>query len=191
MKQLLGQILPETPLGMTLTTLAREAETIVETGTWNGQGSTVCLRLGLLRPSQRIWTVESNEARHAEAKAFHADEPRITFLLGTVVTGDEILPAYEEDLIAFTSEVAQNNIAPLVVDQLPKQIDLLFVDGGAFSGFAEVSKLHSRCKDIVMDDVFDSKNDRSYGMLCYKKDWKLMDVSRDRNGWAWFRREAQ
>lgn len=183
----IGQILPESDLGQTLTKLTKDAETIVETGTWNGRGSTQCLRLGLVLPSQRIWTVEVNEERHLSAKAFHADEPRITFLLGTIVTGDELLPAtLEGDSAAFDSEVAQNNISPLVFDQLPQVIDLLFVDGGAFSGFAEVSKLHARCKVIVMDDVFDMKNNRSYGLLCYLKNWELLEVKKDRNGWAVF-----
>lgn len=184
----LGQILPDSNLGQTLTRLSKDAETIVETGTWNGRGSTQCLRLGLVRPTQRIWTVEANEERHLSAKEFHADEPRITCLLGTIVTGVEILPAVSGVNISdFTSEVAQNNTSPLVFDQLPAAIDLFFCDGGAFSGFAEVKKLKERCNVIVLDDVNDSKNSRSFDML--SENWRLLEVHGDRYGWAVFKRK--
>lgn len=184
-----GQILPDSQLGQTLTRLSKEAETIVETGTWNGRGSTQCLRLGLVRPTQHIWTIESNEQRHLSAKEYHADEPRITCLLGTIVTGQEILPAPDGvNLSDFAAEVSQNDISPVVFSQLPPTIDLFFCDGGAFSGFAEVSKLYKRCKVIVLDDVFDVKNDRSFGLLCYAKDWEMDECHKERYGWAVFRR---
>lgn len=185
-----GQILPDSQLGQTLTRLAKDAETIVETGTWNGRGSTQCLRLGLVRPTQRIWTVECNFERHAEAKAIHADEPRITCLLGTIVTGEEIkFPHNEPYSFELASEIHENNRSTLVFDQIPSVIDLLFVDGGAFSGLAEVSKLKDRSKVIVLDDVREDKNKMSYGLLCYSKTFELAeDHFDDRYGWAVFRR---
>lgn len=186
-----GQILPESPLGLTLTGLAQQAETIVETGTWNGRGSTRCLRLGLVRPTQHIWTVETNASRYESASAFHADEPRVTCLLGTIVSGEEIKfphnPPFPPEL---ASEIHENNRSPLVFDKIPSQIDLLFVDGGAFSGFAEVSKLKDRCTVIALDDINESKNILSYGLLCYAKEFALIKHhTDDRNGWAVFRRK--
>ena len=185
-----GQILPTTKLGAMLTALAKEAEVIVETGTWTGLGSTLCLREGLVRSTQQLWTVETNADRHAYAKQIHGDDPRIHCLLGTIVTGDEIKFPYNPPFSPeHQSEIDQNNTAPLVFTQLPETIDLLFVDGGAFSGFAEVCKLYGRSKVIAMDDVFDTKNGMSYGLLAYCKGWDLVDCQKDRNGWAVFRRK--
>lgn len=183
-----GQILHGTELGDELTRLALNSDTIVEIGTWNGRGSTQCLRSGLVRPTQHIWTIETNEECHNYAKRIHEDEPRITFLLGTIVTGKEIFPAPSgSDQSAFESESKQNDASPLVFDELPERIDLLFVDGGAFSGFAEVSKLYQRSKIIVLDDIFDTKNDRSCEMLSNMKNWKMLECRNDRNGWAVFK----
>ncbi|MDA1277250.1 MAG: hypothetical protein O2960_24835, partial [Verrucomicrobia bacterium] len=75
-----GQILPNSEFGDLLTELAKKSETILEIGTWHGQGSTLCLAKGLVRPTQRMWTVDQSFEMWMEAKAHYVSDPRIRFL---------------------------------------------------------------------------------------------------------------
>lgn len=189
-----GQIKPGSAFGDCLTKLATEAETIVETGTWMGLGSTYCIALGLVRPTQRFFTVEMCLAQHETAKKWY-DDTRITFIHGTLVLPDEVPPfSYPDpDFKKYHDvEVEINRTTPYVLDQIPAQIDLLLIDGGAWSGPVEFQKLWQRSRTIALDDtnpIRESKNDANRRFLLEQPDWKcLEDHMEDRNGWAVFQR---
>lgn len=156
-----GQILPDSAFGKALTELAMRSGTIVEIGTWHGQGSTKCLALGLVRPEQRMWSIEPDGDCFREASEFWHDEPRITFI---------------------------NRHALDALDLLPVQIDLLLLDGDDLTTFDEFTALHARCRWIALDDTREHKNKRSreFGLA---RDWKVLhDDLVERNGWAVFER---
>lgn len=156
-----GQILPTSEFGKLLTELAARAEVIVEIGTWHGLGSTLCLAKGLVRPSQRLWTVEPSKACWREASSYWKDEPRITLLQGTTEQ---------------------------VIEQLPKRVDLLLLDGGELEGWNDFLLLWQRAKVIALDDVKEQKNFEAFNKLLHEN-WQLLRANLDdRNGWAVFER---
>ena len=64
-----------------------------------------------------------------------------------------------------------------VVTQIPNEIEILLLDGGEFSGFADFLNLYTRSKFIVLDDVrsfkqnnvlgFINENNKNFVSCCY------------------------
>lgn len=164
----LGQILPNSEFGKMLTFLTRKSQTIVEIGTWHGEGSTRCIAQGLVRPDQRFFTVESSRQMWERAKAKYND-PRIAFLLGTVSPMDDV---------------------PSVLDQIPPSIDLLLIDGGEYNGTQDFDALSGRSKVIALDDTAEHcHKGKVPRKRLFEYGWKVLaDQPTDRNGWAVFER---
>lgn len=151
-----GQILPSSTFGEWLIKCAYSANTILEVGTWHGLGSTLCLSMGLVRPEQRLWTIEPDAERHAEAQTYYND-PRMTFIHGRALD---------------------------VLDQLPERIDLLLLDGDDLSTDAEWDALKDRTSVVALDDTRERKNRRQRDLLSRDPDWRfLVDILHERNGW--------
>ena len=140
----LGHIMPDSNFGQALTRIANFSNTIVEIGCWRGDGSARCLASGLIRPEQRMWSVDIDPEMIAEARSRNPDE-RITFLCGTVLKPEEcdgynsplmktarrpLIPEYNPARDEALQEMRECAKAPCVFDQLPEKIDLLLLDGG-------------------------------------------------------------
>lgn len=148
----------DTDLGKILTQCASASEKIVEVGSWHGEGSTLALSNGLIRSSQRMWVVEMDQSHWLDSSRFHKDG-RIRFLNDRTVD---------------------------VLDELPKKIDLLLLDGGDESTDEEFDLLYSRCSNfIILDDINDRKNRRQFAALKILKPL-IRECHYDRNGWAIF-----
>lgn len=191
-----GQIRTGSAFGDTLTSLAMrpDVNVIVETGTWRGLGSTYCLFLGMTRPEQHLWTMEMCLEQHEEAKGWYEGDPRITFIHGSLVLPEEVPPFTYPDpdfKKYYDKEVGINKTVPYVLDQIPEKIDLLLIDGGAWSGEVEFAKLYPRSKIVALDDTnprVESKNVNTRIKLL-NDGWKIIaDRMNDRNGWAAFER---
>ena len=155
-----GQILPGSPFGDLLTSIARRCETIVEIGTWRGQGSTLCIFNGLERPTQRFWTIEQDQAFWNEARRAYSD-PRVRFI---------------------------NAHAVGVLDELPPQIDMVLFDGHDVQTDGEFDLLKPRLRIAALDDTREMKNRRQREMLLAEGWTVLGDNQTDRNGWSIFER---
>lgn len=188
-----GQITPDSVFGQLLTKYASESETIVELGTWLGMGSTLCLANGLIRDTQRMWTVEQDEGLWERAKA-QWDDPRITFLRGRIV-GDSGFEEFAHPnlgmIVSYRWEKGVFLAAPNVADQLPDKIGLLLLDAGEWSSSAEMDLLLPRCTIIALDDCNPKravKNVRNRLLLINEGREKIYDELWDRNGCSIFRR---
>lgn len=166
-----GQILPGSFFGDMLTQIAKQSETIVEIGTWFGQGSTLCLANGLIRPSQRIWSFDTSSECIKEAAAFHGGETRITFIHGAI----SIDPGIPREMLVSMS-------------MIPESIDLALIDGGECNGEGDFRVLYPRTKIIALDDTNNEKNCKSLLSLIEMQWDKIAWNAHDRNGWAIFRR---
>lgn len=155
-----GQILPGSKFGDALTELAKQCEKIVEIGTWHGQGSTLCLARGLIRPSQRIWTIEQSPEMWLEASRWYKD-PRIRFINGHALG---------------------------VIDELPQAIDMVLFDGSDETTDQEFDALLPRLTIAALDDTKERKNAKQRAMLLNLKWAVIGDDQTDRNGWAIFKR---
>lgn len=204
-----GQIMPDTNFGKVLTRLAMNSNTIVEIGCWHGGGSTKCLAAGLVRPEQRMWSVDVSPKMIAEARGRNPDE-RITFLCGTVLKPKECNPlnhglydgSWEQSKPLIPSdqrmpeavaEMKRTSEAPHVCDQLPEQIDLCLFDGGEYATRFDFLKLFRRCRVIALDDIrrdVSWKNYRNHQGLMSPLGphaWNLMfHRPYERHGWSVF-----
>lgn len=158
----LGQILPDSEFGDLLTSLAAKCETILDIGTWHGKGSTLCLAQGLKRPTQRMWSIDRDEAMWKEASAYYKHDTRITFLHAQTVNA---------------------------LDRIPASLDLVLFDGADEDTNTEFDLLLLRLNRFVaLDDTNVQKNERQVKLL---RDWGWRVIKQrtgDRNGWAVFER---
>lgn len=204
-----GQILPDSTFGRVLTRLAMNSNTIVELGCWRGGGSTKCLAAGLVRPEQRMWSIDTSPQMIAEARERNPDD-RITFLFGTVLKPQECDPMNhglydgkhhqskalipeDQRLGEAMAEMRLCAQQPFVGDQLPEQIDLCLFDGGEYSTRFEFLKIYKRCRIIALDDIRKDlawKNYRNHTSLINSLGtaaWNMMFHNPyERNGWSVF-----
>lgn len=189
-----GQITPDSVFGQLLTKYAQDAETIVELGTFTGEGSTLCLHQ-ILRLNAVIYTVEIDPEMFQRAKDGWGDVGNIVFLCGRVseTFDDYEHPGGESMRKTLGYDFCRDQFfkAPKVLDQLPAKIDTLLIDAGEFSATGELDALMDRCTGVIaLDDTNPTvahKNVRNRELLL-KLGWTVLhDAPEDRNGFAIFR----
>ena len=139
-----GQIVRGSVLGEKIYNLCRQPDvkTIVEIGTWQGMGSTKCIYDAVAGTRKEVFSLECNSIRHEEAKVnLGFLPPNFHLILGTVINAEDIAPLREslsDGLKVWLDEdMSWMRQIPNVVDQLPKEIDVLIIDGGEFTGKME------------------------------------------------------
>jgi len=164
-----GQLHKGTLIGSKIYELTKlpEISTIVDIGTWNGNGSTRCIYEGILHSGKKHYKVlsfeiDKNFYEQAKINLFpHLHNFDLIF--GSLVTYEELVKQreiygkhkwLEEDLKNISK-------APYVFDIIPEKIDLCVMDGGEFSGYIEFNKLWERCTYIVLDDTQTDKHPES------------------------------
>ena len=198
-----GQINLDSSLGRLLANLAKTHNSIVEIGTWNGQGSTQCILSTLLTRLDQSWhftSLECNETMFQQAmqcwnnKITVEQQQQVEFLLGTILNLKD-LPSLDilEKQHGFVQEWYEQDITWLKqtvnhLDKLPATIDLLILDGGEYTTYSEWQLLKSRVTTVVLDDTKTCKCRDIYQELHQDQDWLVVaDHPNDRNGWAVFR----
>lgn len=195
-----GQITKDSEIGRWLMLIASlsEVSTIVEIGTWNGQGSTKLLCLGVnQRPKKERSKVQIHgyEIHPLMFKKASKVQARFNFLHihhGSIVQSsaldDQDLTAVEKVWYVKDKELIDQN--PNVLHTVPGSIDLLVLDGGEFSTFAEFLILRPKVsKWIVLDDTNVRKCKKVVENLENDPDFHLVFQSEERNGVALFRRK--
>lgn len=208
-----GQINRGSRFGEIIYTLAKDPRfhTFLEVGTWNGQGSTKCFIDALLEREDKylFMSLEDDRGFHDAAARYWKDkiDERVQLVYGTVVRAEEMMK--EEEVRAhplfvkqtlkdhynlyYKSDIANSGTAPLVLERIPRQIDVLLLDGGEFSGYAEWSKLRNRgLRVVLLDDINTMKNSTVCEELRHDKGWTLvLEDRKDRNGFALFMRRGE
>ena len=142
-----------------------EIKNIVEIGTWNGLGSTTML-LNIIKNSNKninFYSIESDLLCFKAAKKnLKKNLGKVNLILGRVhdlddlnyVNKDVILDfGYgEKEYEWFVQDLRRYEKIENVSSQIPNNIDLLLLDGGEFSGYADFLSLYMRSKFIVLDD---------------------------------------
>lgn len=168
---------------------------IVEIGAFNGRGSSFLLCRAVRGDqalSKRIFGLEANYDRYLSAKRFLGFFDFYQLLWGRVIEESDLDDrALEGNEVLWLQEDASNlRKCPNVLSLLPTRIDLLLLDGGEFSSFAEFSLLKDRCMGyVVLDDILTRKNAAVFDALIGDSQFCLIDQSSERNGIAVFRRQ--
>jgi hypothetical protein len=209
----LGQVHLQTPFGSALFSIARDTSytTFLEVGTWKGFGTTLCIVEGLLQRIKKenttnihFYSVESNKTFYNEAVTNwnRIAMPFLHLCYGKLHTKgllskEEIVahPLFENVKTHFQlwydQDVIDYNQAPFIDPALLPQIDVLILDGGEFSGYADWQALKTKKPMVVcLDDVFVMKNEAVYKELSSApEDWTILTENNDRHGWAIFCRK--
>tara|TARA_B100000929_G_C15479571_1_gene410728 strand:- start:146 stop:784 length:639 start_codon:yes stop_codon:yes gene_type:complete len=200
-----GQINRNSELGEIVYSLAtnKQYKNYVEIGTWNGQGSTVCFWDGLSARDDDwlFFSFESDISFYEQAKVFFGEKANAQFNLvyGRIINTEDMMPLdspivtahyenhdhqgiynrfFKYDVKAY--QECDNKLK--LLDGL--NIDVLLLDGGEFSTFAEFEVLKSRTKIIILDDTKELKTKGVHEYLLNNPDWICKIESDDRNGFS-------
>jgi hypothetical protein len=180
----------------------KNIETVVEIGTWNGLGSTLCILYGIQGKNTRFWSLECNKEKHDAAVESLSDfiDERVRLLWGSIVDISGVMhesylsnfPSLaESDELKMWFKVDMENCAacPKVLDDLPEKIDFLLLDGGEFTTLHEFTQLFSRCVGyIALDDTNIDKCKKVRKILTENFEWCEIVCLNKRNGFSIFER---
>ena len=137
--------------------------TIVEIGTWNGRGSTLCVYESIKNSSKRLISLETCKEMYDCAFEFYKDISEVSIINGYVSETlldlnsltDEFFTDYSRDLKLSWYKEDSKNIGECsnVLSQIPEQIDFLILDGGEYSSWNEYLLLKDRARIIFLDDT--------------------------------------
>lgn len=209
-----GQVDIKSEFGQLLTGYAElpEIHIILEVGTWKGNGTTACIVEGLRRKLERksdlfahFFSIETNLKFLMEANRLWMPKalPFLQLLYGRLhsnglLSRDEIEkdPLFESIQshynLWYDQDVRDYNSAPLIhTKYLPEKIQMILLDGGEFSGYADWSILKEKQPIVVaLDDTNVMKNAKVFEELSKDPTWELRHSSTDRHGWAIFVRKV-
>lgn len=210
-----GQVQIQDRLSRDLYQLARNAQGVLEVGTWRGCGSTLILAKGLMdqgRGTNKLQTLEVNQVRAMEARQMLADLPVVNVSSAPAAASYDIYPLVEVKRGALppgmrqqdrreyikwwhgefsdAKKVEATGIRPAIEDLCSRnRIDFAFLDGGEFYGLADLHMALRHCPQlryIALDDTQTFKNHRAMQELL-RLGWNLCAASAtERHGWAIF-----
>jgi len=207
-----GQMTIGSTAGLVLYKLAKDPDnqTFVEIGSWNGRGTTQCIMEPLIQrlDDYVVYSLEVNKEFHNIAKRVWETKLRrynsviqtkLKLIWGRIVNEEDV-PELEEVMKSehshdrwplFYREFFDACTAgcPNVLEQIPEKIDVLVLDGGEFTTYAEYQKLKDRSKIIFCDDSAKYKCEKVRAELLEDKNFKtLVDDQENRHGFCAFER---
>lgn len=211
-----GQLGINTPIGQFLSQFVQnpEIKSIVEVGTWNGRGSTRSIMEGLLKreDATNFYSLEAEQHRQQSGVRFWETRDKgnvnLNLLWGklsnNMVSRDYVRlhPKFSDQLQYYDFELTQTYEAPLVGDDLPENVEFVFLDGGEFCSVYDynflVKKYEHSLKFIGLDDIDTIKNEEIYKNLVQPDSpWKLIASgphpnrvgNSEGNTWAFFEKK--
>ena len=168
--------------------------TIVEIGTWNGLGSTLCV-LNTMKENCEFFSLESNKKFYDIASnnlEQHKEKLKLTY--GSLITHDELkdfslsLVLNAEQKLWLEEDLSNLKNTKIVLEELPETIDLLVLDGGEFSSFLEWEKLKLRTKVVALDDCNVLKNSKVVNELEKDKNYVKVYSTDEGHGFVIFKK---
>jgi hypothetical protein len=157
-------------------TKQEDVKKILDIGTSNGGGTTICIRDGIVDSQKEnyiVYSLECNKERWQGALMNFPPLQNFYLLHGTITSCEDLEPLLETladlwdgpdkqiPLVWLKQDIEAIKTSPNILSKMPARIDLLVIDGGEFSGWIEFQKLYKRSKYIAMDDVNSFKNKES------------------------------
>lgn len=160
-----------------------DIKTIVEIGTWNGCGTTKCIIDGIKDSHENkvFLTFESNREKYNEAINHNKNNitENIKFIFGRLtdvydLTWLKHITLRPEQQVWLWEDIENYKNCPLVIDQIPEQIDLLLLDGGEFTTVPEFILLKNKYKFLALDDIQELKCHEIYKQLLKRSNHELI-----------------
>ncbi|MBX2867327.1 MAG: class I SAM-dependent methyltransferase [Acidiferrobacterales bacterium] len=214
-----GQINLNSVFGQAIFEIAKNPAYLnfLEIGTWNGEGSTVCIMNALLRRNDdsKLISIETDQDQYRRAIQYWSWLEASTFpyklkLLHGKVCGASFMsreeienhPAMQnpvKDLQVhynrdYEKEKATYEKATLLELSLSERLDVVLFDGGEFTTYAEYLFLTENYdpKVIILDDTKTIKCSEIRSELIADEEWQsVFDDQSTRNGASIFRRVAR
>lgn len=185
---------------------------IVEIGTWNGMGSTLCVIKGIKESklSKNFISLELYEDMFREALKNIEDDIRfVNILNGTIISiedtkwfdhsivdkiigdgCDQMGISSEHSRLWYQKDMDNIKNATNVFSSIPDNIDFLILDGGEYTTYPEWIKLKDRTKIVALDDSNIFKCARIRDEILLSGEYNtLYDNLSDRNGFSVFEKK--
>ena len=197
-----GQITMDSPFGKLVYAICRNSRVrnVVEVGTWNGQGTTVCIMNALVGKESVVYSIESDRNRYNEAVSFWSHyethgklhlmygvlhrNPIPDFRILGIVEGDDMFVHH----YAPEKRMVEDTSVPLLTLEGIRDIDCVVLDGGEYTTDGDFSVLMKfNPKVIILDDTAIYKCRRIRAALLEEDRYEARyDNPSDRNGAAIF-----
>ena len=168
-----------------------EVSVIVEIGTWNGLGTSRMISEGIRSRARaegvQVIGLEANQRLFMTASANLKKYSFFSVIWGTIVTEEQLdrNDLSETEKAWIRQDIDDLQITPYVLNAIPEKIDLLILDGGEFSTWAEFQVLRDRVsKWLVLDDTHTRKCKRILEEIRDGDDYSIVWTSDERNGTA-------
>jgi len=166
-----------------------EIESVLETGTWNGCGTTRVLYEALKdKKNKKVISLETNQSFYKKAHTLYENIDWVNVLNKRIIEIEDLVqehefndPRHSEWISHDISDFKETEC--LNIDDM--NFDLCVLDSSEFGGFSEFNKIKNKCKYLVLDDssVLKHEKTRKYCLDNFKT---LADFPLDRNGWCAF-----
>lgn len=180
--------------------LNESVKNIFEVGSWNGQGSTVCVMNSIInKPNSKLYSIEANVDMFNDAVNFWNKfdvKDRLILLNGTlhnkIADINELNNAYKGNIPYFVEHyIPEKKILEtskiINIDNI-NDIDVIILDGGEYSTEEDFNILLTKKPNFIcLDDVnvYKCKNIRRF--LLENSNWSLYKENLgQRNGWSIF-----
>lgn len=192
-----GQINLDSEMGQLIKSYAENQKysSYLEIGAWNGEGSTTCFIQGLKNRDDdySFISLEACPNFYSQAKKYckQSLSDKIQILHGRIVDDEELIKDSKEPQHSDFLKTDRNNYNTCVNvwGQIKNQnFDVVLLDGGEFSTWAEFKKLQPITMVFILDDCKMLKNKKVVEELNSSSQWRLVKSSNKRNGFAIYER---
>jgi hypothetical protein len=200
-----GQINMNSQFGIEIYEISRfeDVKNIFEVGSWNGQGSTLCLMNGIInKEDTKLYSLEGDMNMYNQAKNFWMDKNtknKLFLINGTLHREiadlnhlnslfNNNIPFFNEHYVPEKNFVETANL--INIDYIDK-LDFIILDGGEYSTQGDYDVLIKKDpKYIALDDVSVYKCSKIRQTLLLDNSWELYKENLEhRHGWSIFKKK--
>jgi hypothetical protein len=159
---------------------------VLETGTWNGCGSTRVLYESIKdADNPKLVSFETDGNLYHKANELYSNIEWVDIVHGSIITSDDFIVNETGSYPQWFQEDVNNYNTCKHYDVSDYEFELALLDSTEFGGFAELKLVENLCKYVILDDTYTLKHDKSRE-YCLENHKCIMDAHDDRNGWAIF-----
>ena len=159
---------------------------VLETGTWNGCGSTRVLYESIKdADNPKLVSFETDGNLYHRANELYSNIEWVDIVHGSIITSDDFIVNETGSYPQWFQEDVNNYNTCKHYDVSDYEFELALLDSTEFGGFAELKLVENLCKYVILDDTYTLKHDKSRE-YCLENHKCIMDAHDDRNGWAIF-----